>query len=204
MCDKKTVLARSFLLLIGLALMSLSDSSWVSMDEDNVVIERKFYIASPDMLYYPEEGESLSVFLDDDLINKEASEPVEKSEEDCINDYVELICESYWNVTPELVESVILSESSYNPKAKNGNHVGLMQVSTKWHKDRASNLGVEDLYDPYGNILVGVNYLDELIAQTDGDVAWALMIYNMGHKKAYELYSQGIISSYASTILSRI
>lgn len=204
MCDKKTVLARLFLLLISLTLMSLSDSSLVSTDEDNVVIERKFYIASPDMLYYPEEGESLSVFLDDDLINKEASEPVEKSEEDCINDYVELICESYSNVTPELVESVILSESSYNPKAKNGNHVGLMQVSTKWHKDRASNLGVEDLYDPYGNILVGVNYLDELIAQTDGDVAWALMIYNMGHKKAYELYSQGIISSYASTILSRI
>lgn len=204
MCDKKTVLARSFLLLIGLALMSLSDSSWVSMDEDNVAIERKFYIASPDMLYYPEEGGSLSVFLDDDLINKEASEPVEKSEEDYINDYVELICESYSNVTPKLVESVILSESSYNPKAENGHHVGLMQVSTKWHKDRASNLGVEDLYDPYGNILVGVNYLDELIAQTDGDVAWALMIYNMGHKKAYELYSQGIISSYASTILSRI
>lgn len=204
MCDKKTVLARSFLLLIGLTLMSLSDSSWMSMDEDNVVIERKFYVASPDMLYYPEEGESLSVFLDDDLINKEASEPVEKSEEDYINDYVELICESYSNVTPELVESVILSESGYNPKAKNGNHVGLMQVSTKWHKDRASNLGVKDLYDPYGNILVGVNYLDELIAQTDGDVAWALMIYNMGHKKAYKLYSQGNISSYASIILSRI
>lgn len=165
--------------------------------------DSKDFIASSDMLYYPTEDELLSVSFDESVLNKVAIDPQHKTEKDLINDYVSMICEDYDNVTPELVKSVIMSESSYNPKAKNGNHVGLMQVSTRWHKERANRLGVQDLYDPYGNILVGTDYLNELIGSVDGDVAWALMIYNMGYKTAYKYHTQGVVSSYASGILSR-
>lgn len=209
MPDERTVLKRAYFVIVlsmlvsVFAIATILSSSPEPYSPDEPFLE-KVYVASPSMLYYPAGDDSLSVFLDETLVNKEASEPVVKTDEDRINEYVSLICDGYSNVTPELIQSVIMSESSYNPNARNGNHVGLMQVSQRWHRERASNLGVEDLYDPYGNILVGVDYLDELIDSTNGDRALALMIYNMGAQKAYQLYSNGHISSYASTILSRI
>ena len=39
-------------------------------------------------------------------------------------------------------------------------------------------LGVSDLYDPYGNILVATDYLVELF-EKHGDIGLSLMIYNM-------------------------
>lgn len=209
MPDERTVLKRAYfviafaMLVSAISITVILSSSPEAYSTDEPCLE-KVYVASPNMLYYPSGDNSLSVFLDETIVNKEASEPVVKTDKDRINEYVSLICDGYSNVTPELIQSVIMSESSYDPNAKNGDYVGLMQVGQRWHRERASNLGVEDLYDPYGNILVGVDYLDELIASTNGDCALALMIYNMGYKKAYQLYSSGHISSYASTILSRI
>lgn len=159
-----------------------------------------YYYASEEMLYYPTEED----FLDEELVNRPALDPKKKTEKDLINDYISWICEGRSKVTPELIQSVVMSESSYNPKARNGSHVGLMQVSTKWHKARAERLGVVDLYDPYGNLLVGIDYLEELIEQTDGDIGWALMIYNMGHTLAYQYHQQGVVSSYASGIIARL
>lgn len=203
MPNQKTVLRRSYFVIgfafFVLVLFAFSIPSYSSSTRSKKVV----YKISSGMLYYPVEDIS-SVYLDESLIDKPASDPVTKTDEDRIDEYVSWICEGYSNVTPELIRSVIVSESSYNPKATNGSHVGLMQVSTRWHRERARRLGVEDLYDPYGNILVGTDYLNELIGSVDGDVVWALMIYNMGHKTAYQLYSNGVVSSYASEILSRI
>lgn len=79
----------------------------------------------------------------------------------CIEKYTEDIGEQY-NICPELIQAIIERESSYDPYAKNGNCLGLMQVSSRWHSDRMEKLGVSDLYDPYSNILVGTDYLAEL------------------------------------------
>lgn len=208
MPDEKTVLRRAYFVVVLSILVLLITVTIISrpsmvLYEDQCSSEL-FFVPSPDMLYYPTEDEFFSVFLDERLVNKEASEPVLKTEEDRINDYICFICEGYRNVTPELIKSVIVSESSYNPKAKNGDHIGLMQISKRWHNNRAIKLGVEDLYDPYGNILVGTDYLDELIGSSNGDIVLALMIYNMGYQEAYRMYSNGQISHYASTILSRL
>lgn len=118
--------------------------------------------------------------------------------------FAQEICELYDNVEPELVMSVIEHESMYDPSAKNGEHIGLMQNSIKWQSGRAESLGVEDLWDPYGNILTGVDLLSELIEDyADGDIGYALMLYNMNWSTAKSLREQGKLSNYAMSVLGR-
>lgn len=113
-------------------------------------------------------------------------------------------CVDYGNeycICPELLMAVIETESSGQPKAKNGTCTGLMQVSSRWHADRMKRLGVKSLYDERGNIHVGTDYLVELIKE-HGDVATALMVYH-GESDALSKADSGIISAYASKILER-
>lgn len=118
--------------------------------------------------------------------------------------YVDDICQGYPEVDPAVAKAIIWQESRYEPDCKSdgGYSVGLMQVSTRWHMDRASALGVEDLLDPYSNILVGVDYLNDLLKQT-GKLDLALMLYNMNHKDAYRLYNSGRLSKYATSVLAK-
>jgi hypothetical protein len=129
-------------------------------------------------------------------------ESIQTNPREIINSYVQDICTMYPNVEPELIMSMIEQESHYNPKATNGSCLGLMQVSTRWHKDRATRLGVTDFYDPYGNILLGVDYISGLLTKYK-DPALALMFYSMKHDDAIALYRQGKISKYAQIVLAR-
>lgn len=128
--------------------------------------------------------------------------PIILSEEEKINMYVDLICQDYSNVDPALVKSIIYYESSYNQYANNGQCIGLMQINTFYHARRAKDLGVFDLYSPYSNILVGVDYLSTLF-KTCEDPEWVLMSYNMGYRAATDYYNRGIISEYAIKVLER-
>lgn len=127
---------------------------------------------------------------------------VEARESDKENwlDYIEIVCEDK-HICPELVEAIIESESSWNPKAQNGDCIGLMQVSESWHRDRMERLGVTDLEDPYDNILIGVDYLSELFEQYE-DVGAVLMKYN-GDSCLPEYLETGEMSKYAEKILIR-
>lgn len=118
-----------------------------------------------------------------------------------IQGYVREICKKYPNIKPELIMAVIEKESGYRPSAKNGNCLGLMQVSTRWHYKRAEKLGVKDFYDPYGNVLLGTDYLSDLMEKYQ-DPAFVLMIYNMGPSSASKMYNQGQISAYAKSVLA--
>ena len=127
---------------------------------------------------------------------------VEARESDKENwlDYIEIVCEDK-HICPELVEAAIEDESSWNPKAKNGDCIGLMQVSESCHRDRMARLGVTDLTDPYDNILVGVDYLSELFERYE-DVGAVLMKYN-GDSRLPEYLETGEMSEYAEKILTR-
>ena len=114
-------------------------------------------------------------------------------------DYIEIICQER-GICPELVEAIIERESGWDPEAVNGDCIGLMQVSEKWHRERMERLGVADLTDPYDNILVGVDYLSELSGKYE--VGLALMIYN-GDSRAESLWRAGKTSDYATWILER-
>ena len=115
-------------------------------------------------------------------------------------DYIEILCQER-SMCPELVQAIIEAESAWDSEARNGDCVGLMQISERWHQDRMERLGVEELTDPYDNILVGVDYLDELIHRY-GDQAMVLMVYN-GDSRAKEFWKSGRMSEYARKILER-
>ena len=122
---------------------------------------------------------------------------IEDTEDKKVIDITNQVAELY-PICPELLQAMVFYESSNNMSAKNGSCVGYMQVSTKWHADRAKKLGVS-IRDGYGNILVGTDYLYELCKKY-GDVALALMVYH-GENDAEEKEARGEISDYARKIL---
>ena len=125
-------------------------------------------------------------------------EAAERQEE--LEEYIEAICEPR-NICPELIEATIERESRWNPKAVNGDCMGLMQISERWHRERMERLGVTDLFDPYDNILVGVDYMAELFERYE-DPGMVLMVYN-GDSRAKDLQATGNLSEYAERILTR-
>lgn len=125
---------------------------------------------------------------------------IEQTEDEDVIRFTEEIGNRY-GICPELLQAIVFYESSNNPMVKSaGGDTGYMQVNKKWHKDRMDRLGVTDLTDGYGNILVGTDYLAELAGKYE-DISLVLMKYN-GDSKAEKLYEQGKMSEYAEKILS--
>jgi len=112
--------------------------------------------------------------------------------------YIEQVAAEYC-VSPELIEAMIETESRGISTVRNGSCVGLMQVSTRWHADRAASLGVSLLTDE-GNILCGTSYLMNLVNDDDGegDLYYVLAKYN-GQSDA----APGRENGYATEILTR-
>lgn len=106
-----------------------------------------------------------------------------------------------YGICPELLMAMVEKESSGNPKAENGSCKGLMQISERWHKDRMERLGVTDIYDEYGNIILGADYISEL-REDCVDISYVLDTYN-GNSKAKFNYENGIMSKYSTWILNR-
>ena len=118
--------------------------------------------------------------------------------------YINKVCKSY-EIAPEIVFSMIAKESNYQADeiGDNGDSEGLMQVQRQHHEDRMEKLGCDDLLNPYQNVLVGVDFLEELLDYYDGNMSKALTAYNAGATGAYEYYfSNGIeASEYTEAVL---
>lgn len=106
-----------------------------------------------------------------------------------------------YGICPELLEAIMESESSGDPNARNGNCKGLMQINESYHKERMDKLGVTDIYNARGNILLAADYLAELFME-HGDVGTVLMVYN-GSKNAQARGGQADYTKYAQTIMKR-
>lgn len=121
-----------------------------------------------------------------------------------IRRYIYEICQDYPNVDPLIIEAQVFEESRYISSVVGGGGawVGLMQISPKWHRDRMERLGVTDLFDPYSNLLVGIDYMSELI-DIYHDKVLALMVYN-GSASAYSKWENGQISSYAQNVMNNV
>lgn len=116
--------------------------------------------------------------------------------------YTYEICKQY-GIPTEIVFAIMQCESGFNSEAigDNGQSFGYMQVMKKWHEERMEKLGVYDLKNPKGNILVAVDYLSELF-QRYGDMTSALMAYNCGPTTAQKLWNKGIWqTSYTEKVL---
>lgn len=120
--------------------------------------------------------------------------------------YTYCLCRQY-GVKYELAIAMIEHESGYKFDAAgdNGNSVGYMQIYEKWHKDRMERLGVNDLKNPYQNILVGIDCFAELLEKYE-TIEKALAAYNYGEKGAREyLWSKGIyVYDYNREIMNRM
>jgi len=103
-------------------------------------------------------------------------------------------------VDSAILEALCYQESRFNPEASNGNHLGLCQISSVFYEERAEELGVEDLYDPYGNLSVCADILEELYGKYE-ETGLVLMCYNEGESSALSRYEEGIVSDYASDIM---
>ena len=79
-----------------------------------------------------------------------------------------------------------------------------MQIKAKYHTERLDRLGVSDLYDPKQNIMIGVDYLVELINREDVTLEWALMAYNGGPTYADEMQKNGKVSEYALEVINKM
>lgn len=106
------------------------------------------------------------------------------------------------------VLALIERESGYRYDATgdNGNSKGLMQIYEKFHLERMDGLGVTDLYNPYENMKVGVDFLAEIqdrYLASSGEHC-VLMVYNMGATGANRLWAEGIYSTpYTRQLLQR-
>ena len=134
-------------------------------------------------------------------INKNTYFDVPLSHE--LQEFIFYECEEK-EIDPAIVISIIAQESNYKTHAigDNGESIGLMQIQTKWHKERMQRLVCHDLLDPFQNVKVGIDYIYELI-QENPDLHFVLMAYNGGRNYAYERIDSGNISDYAIEVIER-
>jgi soluble lytic murein transglycosylase-like protein len=85
-----------------------------------------------------------------------------------------------YKLDPDLVTSVIRAESGFNVHAVSPKGAqGLMQLMPQ----TASQLGVQNAFDPQANVQAGSRYLRELLERYDFDLIKALAAYNAGPQR---------------------
>lgn len=106
-----------------------------------------------------------------------------------------------YGISPAFLLAIAQRESRFDACAKSGSCVGLMQVSTKWHRDRMERLQVteEELWTVDGNVHVAADYLAELFREYE-DPGAVLIAYNSGSADEYIKGTSGL-TAYAKTIL---
>lgn len=87
-------------------------------------------------------------------------------------------------INSDLVFGLIAAESGFDPKAKSVvGAKGYMQVWPKWHQARIAG---RNIYDPFVNIEVGIDFLVECLRVTS-DLKSALARYNGSDSEASKL-----------------
>lgn len=143
--------------------------------------------------------------------------PVEETkvptiEERIIDDYIDeqylygicVVVGDMYDIEPELLLAIAKVESSLKVHAvSHCNAKGLCQVIPKYHKERMERLGISDIFDPYSNVLLCADILDNYRdCKYRNDVNWMLMAYNMGPNAALGPYERGEISGYAKKVMN--
>ena len=111
---------------------------------------------------------------------------------ECMQKFTYIICQQN-GVDYALALAIMEVESGYKWDAycSEGSQ-GYMQVNVKWHEDRMDKLNVDNVENPYFNIMVAVDYLAELQGRFDTE-AEVLTAYNYGVTGAYKhVWNKGL------------
>lgn len=119
------------------------------------------------------------------------------------------LCSMSGTVDLPLVMSMIAYESRFNSEAVSSVGArGLMQLMTIFHSKRMEQfvevdhqIDLDVFFDPRLNIATGIDYLEECLECSNGNLEYALMIYNQGPSSAKRDYTNGYISNYARDII---
>lgn len=98
--------------------------------------------------------------------------------------YISQIHEQYYpDVDPYIALAVLEIESNNVPNlTSSAGAVGLMQWIPKWHAWRMAKFHLNDPFDPYTNIIVGMDYLNDLIQSTG---SWRKALYGYNYSTDY-------------------
>lgn len=124
-----------------------------------------------------------------------------------ISDEIRMLCVEIGNQTgycPELLMSIIETESSGRQYAENGPCKGLMQINTDWPEIAAymKEHGYTDVYDCETNIRLGCYVLDQKREVYGDDIYAVLMGYN-GSSNVMERMDSGDYTDYAVNVAYR-
>ncbi|MFD0937419.1 lytic transglycosylase domain-containing protein, partial [Methylobacterium trifolii] len=101
-------------------------------------------------------------------------------------------------VPASFVHAVVKRESNYNPKAKGGSALGLMQIKHATARGLGYTGEASGLYDPETNLRYGVAYLAGAYRTAQGNLTQAYTYYNRGYY--YAAKRQGVASEVAAVV----
>lgn len=121
-----------------------------------------------------------------------------------LQDYTRRLCVEY-NVPFELAIAVMDHESSFRADAvSKTNDYGIMQINKVNHSRLIKTLGISDFLSPYDNIHAGVYMLAEVLKAADGDINFAMIMYNCGIGGARAKKAKGITSTHYSESICKL
>ena len=98
---------------------------------------------------------------------------------------------AHYNVPESLVRRVIVRESGYNPKARNGPYYGLMQISYATAQSMGYRGPASGLLDAETNLNYSVKYLSGAYVVGRGNADQAVRNYSRGYY--YDAKRQGLL-----------
>ncbi|PJN95560.1 lytic transglycosylase [Amaricoccus sp. HAR-UPW-R2A-40] len=96
-----------------------------------------------------------------------------------------------YDVPPELVQRVVIRESTHRPEARNGPYYGLMQILPATARAMGYEGSPHGLLDAETNLKYAVKYLRGAWLVADGDQAKAVQWYARGYY--YEAKRKGLL-----------
>lgn len=110
----------------------------------------------------------------------DAASPATQSTRDRIDALIEKHARAN-KVPPEFVHRVVKRESNYNPNAKGGSALGLMQIKAATARGMGYNGDSAGLLDPGTNLKYGIAYLAGAYHAAQGNLDQAYRYYNRGY-----------------------
>ena len=106
-------------------------------------------------------------------------------------------------VPPALASAVVRIESRFNPKARGGGAIGLMQIQVGTARSKGFSGGVAGLFEPETNLHFGMIVLGDAFKASHGDVCMTLARYQSGHLVTHMSAANRVYCARARSIMAK-